>query len=1473
MQGDLVPVQKDVMSSAGKTFQRTYWVSAAEAKQLVAEGKAKPVGAGGAQAVGKKWDELTDDEKQLKWNNAALKASATKAFGKIDQAIASGDMKTAQGLVEQKLAAMRDGMGEELFNHMHDWVGQFPDAQLAQAALGQLANHPIGAALAQVYGKKWQDAAGIMIQYGDRASKIPGSVKMFGLGPAASLQPPVEKPAASVAMSEAEAKQGIEHVVQTQFGGDAAKAVAALHGPDGDQAAKFFEKALGPGWKQKVEDHINEKFGKKAVANMAAAGDKLKAAQDNADAAKAKLDAAAAKNAPTEKQGPSTTTSAPGAVAPPPTGAPVNLPPPVMPSGTVAPFEQVNEPSPSTFTPTGEAAGGTQGGKWYKDENGQRWFGKDYKGDTERLATEHIANGIYQALGINAPETKIVNINGTPTIMSKAIDGQPAGSASALDGKSDATKGFVADAFLGNWDVVGQGYDNMLVGKDGSVARIDNGGSLFYRAQGGKKDFGANVTELDSMRDPKINPTAAKVFGKLSDDEIKAQASEFVKNYDSKRNEIHAMIDASPMSAAGKEKVKAALDARAENIKQKWASSAPTSSEPTEAPAPPKSSPVAETKPTESEEAHEPTAEPSQSQKLGEAFKQVSPIGANNVDEEAFNQHLANMPPKVAAAMEKAFGKDWHEKVKEHLKSEPETPSSIPGEPSAEHGSKENDASSAADDAKPASGDKAPTTEEIAAKSEWPHSTIKTIETALQMGDDPHDALAQEHGYDKDQSKAAINDYHSALHELGGKPPEPAEEQEPTASPKKLSTDQLEKVADAMDVGYNGAKEIHDALQSGKDPIETIKNGFLASDEKASEILDKYHAAVNGLDSSGEAKPSTVSHEDVAAKTGMMPYTAKAIHDAIYKDGVDPVKALQEKHGFDEDIAKSLVKKYADGEAAVATGGDEKSTATSKPNNAATGSSHDDSNALGAIGAATGLSMKQLASVKESLQNGKPMAVALSKAGVTVKPSIVSNVEKAFKEHHPVGQAAKQSNTHLADAFQMAKHVDSGDDKALNDHLYLKYGQDPDSATPQAQAFKEAYKSATATGASKTPPQVTHAATAPTAGKSDKWKSAAAKASATKAAKKSAQQNFAKAEQDLLEHKNSIGKLAGIAEDVVHAGGIKAAKDWHASAKGDANFDKAMTKAHGADWHQKIGQHIDKIEKMQQAKAEMDKLGGQKKSTGSPKQASAAKEKFIAEAQQAKAEANDEFKKAQDFQSKVDMDGVPPHVHAQVAKIAKEQGFAAAMAHLGVPQKAIDKMTDALKSWQSSSNSVSALLMRGAAIKIMAGGDPEKEKELLGKFEKSIDDHMHSTGGSAATAQSQKEMLRKGMNDPVIAKTLQAAAVVAQSQYEGKKTITLYRGVHGKQAEQLLQNLKEGKPLVLGVHSMSCWSEKPGVAASGPFGGGHGGKSIVLKVEVPVSSIVHSTRVPGQALNNGLHSSEKEVIIATHNKIAVQVHK
>lgn len=161
----------------------------------------------------------------------------------------------------------------------------------------------------------------------------------------------------------------------------------------------------------------------------------------------------------------------------------------------------------------------------------------------EHAQEEFAADRAYEALGIAVPEGKLYDTYDGLKKVTKYIEGKSLGEflkgnptdKQRLSISKQIRDGFVADALLGNWDVIGLNYDNILVDKDGKVWRIDNGGSLRFRAQGAKKHpahFGEAVTEIDSLRNPNINPQTAAYFGGVTEGEIAEQVKQVVAKKD-----------------------------------------------------------------------------------------------------------------------------------------------------------------------------------------------------------------------------------------------------------------------------------------------------------------------------------------------------------------------------------------------------------------------------------------------------------------------------------------------------------------------------------------------------------------------------------------------------------------------------------------------------------------------------------------------------------------------------------------------------------------------------------------------------------------------------------------------------------------------------------------------------------------------------------------------------------------------------
>lgn len=212
--------------------------------------------------------------------------------------------------------------------------------------------------------------------------------------------------------------------------------------------------------------------------------------------------------------------------APKPAPAPAPEPEPQKPIESMDHWEQ-----------TGGQGGSNPGGK-FKDENGVEWYCKFPENDHIAKA-EVLAAKLYSALGLNAQDAKIVTKDGKVGIASRWQDVKKA-SPKELAQTPGVLEGFAADAWLANWDVVGLAYDNLQVDSNGHAMRVDAGGSLMYRAQGSKKAFGEHVTELDSLRDPKINPQAAAVFGKMSEADITASVAKVAQISDA---QIRIMVN------------------------------------------------------------------------------------------------------------------------------------------------------------------------------------------------------------------------------------------------------------------------------------------------------------------------------------------------------------------------------------------------------------------------------------------------------------------------------------------------------------------------------------------------------------------------------------------------------------------------------------------------------------------------------------------------------------------------------------------------------------------------------------------------------------------------------------------------------------------------------------------------------------------------------------------------------------------
>ena len=204
---------------------------------------------------------------------------------------------------------------------------------------------------------------------------------------------------------------------------------------------------------------------------------------------------------------------------------------------------------------------GSNEGGWYEKPNGERFYVKFYENPSQGQA-EFVANAIYAKLGIKAVRSEIIQLDGREAIASPAVPEATPASREAQGGSEDVQKGFVADAFLANWDVVGLVYDNIVQG-EGGFYRIDNGGSLIFRAQGGDKAYSPDsIPELQSMRVPG-RPTGV-VFADITEDEIGKQARELVSKLSPE--DIRAIVDESGLEGEDRDRILTGLLGRREYL-------------------------------------------------------------------------------------------------------------------------------------------------------------------------------------------------------------------------------------------------------------------------------------------------------------------------------------------------------------------------------------------------------------------------------------------------------------------------------------------------------------------------------------------------------------------------------------------------------------------------------------------------------------------------------------------------------------------------------------------------------------------------------------------------------------------------------------------------------------------------------------------------------------------------------------------
>ncbi len=207
---------------------------------------------------------------------------------------------------------------------------------------------------------------------------------------------------------------------------------------------------------------------------------------------------------------------------------PKKLPPSGRPNVDFSAYERVGPPQ-----------GGNPGGV-FRAPDGTRWYIKAQQSELH-ARNEALAAALYAESGLEAP--LVIEGSGAPDLgphqtATRIIDGIHADLRSR---PPDAVwqqihDGFAVDAWLANWDVVGEnpdaGFDNIVTttpyhDPTGTAIRIDAGGALLYRGLGTAKGkaFGPVVTEWDRFRDEKGRTNASTIFSRTPIASLRSSAA------------------------------------------------------------------------------------------------------------------------------------------------------------------------------------------------------------------------------------------------------------------------------------------------------------------------------------------------------------------------------------------------------------------------------------------------------------------------------------------------------------------------------------------------------------------------------------------------------------------------------------------------------------------------------------------------------------------------------------------------------------------------------------------------------------------------------------------------------------------------------------------------------------------------------------------------------------------------------------
>ena len=196
----------------------------------------------------------------------------------------------------------------------------------------------------------------------------------------------------------------------------------------------------------------------------------------------------------------------------------------------------------------GTQLGSNEGGVHVDSETGKKYYVKHYK-NPDQGKVEALTGKIYHHMGIHTLNPELHGDNGIKSEWNEHVSTERPSFYDNVSKKHAGQLGrmYHAAVLTKNWDIAGLVHDNIVHNhKTGDLHAIDHGGAFHFRAQGGPKEYGPDIGEKESLRNPSnasghIFNSAFKQHPEAEQEGLKA-----VKNIDD--DDIHHLFKTSGLS-------------------------------------------------------------------------------------------------------------------------------------------------------------------------------------------------------------------------------------------------------------------------------------------------------------------------------------------------------------------------------------------------------------------------------------------------------------------------------------------------------------------------------------------------------------------------------------------------------------------------------------------------------------------------------------------------------------------------------------------------------------------------------------------------------------------------------------------------------------------------------------------------------------------------------------------------------------